>query len=545
MLWPTTVWECYDLRTGQVYWDIQGVTAPTNLLYEPPASSPDEQMVASGSYSVSLVAISGGRLYKYNPYTGAASLNISLPSYISSGTIFNNDRVLTVQTINATAGNYRLINWTMTGSSTNFTTRIGTNITWPGSSLGTIWDYDAGLTYTASPNAPDGEAGGTWALGHYHQAVDLYTGRVLWTDNYTKTDENSQGQSRLADRGKLALSCQGRYIIAWDGRTGKELWKSDLTEYPWGNWRGYGTPASYDFNESKGAIIATTYAGVYAFDWDTGKILWHYYAPEPPFESPYGGEPFFTTVRIADGKVYAYAGEHTTSQPITRGWHLHCINITTGELLWKITGPMTPGAVADGYLTASNPYDGYMYVFGKGKSDTTVTATPAVIAKGATALIQGTVLDQSPAQAGTPCVSAASMETQMEYLHMQHPQDGLYHNETVTGVPVLLMAFDSNNNYITIGTTTSDVSGTFGMAWTPPDEGVYKITATFAGDDSYGSSWAETRVSVGPAPATPTPTPTAQPQAAPDNTPMYFAISTILIILAIAIVGALTLRKRP
>ena len=33
---------------------------------------------------------------------------------------------------------------------------------------------------------------------------------------------------------------------------------------------------------------------------------------------------------------------------------------------------MTPGAIADGYLTASNSYDGYMYVFGKGKSATTV-----------------------------------------------------------------------------------------------------------------------------------------------------------------------------
>ena len=34
-----------------------------------------------------------------------------------------------------------------------------------------------------------------------------------------------------------------------------------------------------------------------------------------------------------------------------------------------------PGAVADGYLTGSDMYDGYMYVFGKGKSDTTVDST--------------------------------------------------------------------------------------------------------------------------------------------------------------------------
>jgi outer membrane protein assembly factor BamB len=360
--------------------------------------------------------------------------------------------------------------------------------------------------------------------------------------NDTLHDTVATSSSPVADRGKFAMAMSNRHWSCWDSRTGKKLWESDLSGYPWGNWWAYAT-ASYDFNESKGAIIGTTYDGIYAIDWDTGHILWYYSSSMPPFESPYGGEPFFTGVRIADGKIYAYSGEHTTSQPITRGWKLHCVNATTGEGIWKITGPMSPGPVADGYLTASNPYDGYMYVFGKGKSATTVTASPAVIAKGATALIQGKVLDQSPAQQGTPCVSAASMETQMEYLHMQHPQDGLYHNVTVTGVPVLLMAFDSNNNYITIGTTTSDVSGSFQYAWTPPNEGVYKITATFAGDNSYGSSWEETGLSVGPAPASPTPTATP-PEAAPDNTPMYVLGATIAIIIALAIATLLILRKR-
>jgi outer membrane protein assembly factor BamB len=341
------------------------------------------------------------------------------------------------------------------------------------------------------------------------------------------------------------MAMQNRHWNCWDSRTGKKLWESDLTGYPWGNWWAYAT-ASYDFNESKGAIIGCTYDGVYAIDWDTGKILWHYSAgPSVPFESPYGTYPFDTGVRIADGKIYTYNSEHTQSQPYTRGWSLYCINATTGEGIWKITYPMSPGPVADGYLTASCNYDGYMYVFGKGKSATTVTAGPKTIAKGDAVLIEGTVLDQSPAQAGTPCVSAASMTTQMEYLHMQRPQDGLYHNETVTGVPVLLMAFDSSNNYITIGTATSDVSGTFGMAWTPPNEGVYKISAIFAGDDSYGSSWAETRVSVGPAPASPTPTATP-PETAPDNTGLIYAtLAAVIVAIIIGIVAVFVgLRKR-
>ena len=55
------------------------------------------------------------------------------------------------------------------------------------------------------------------------------------------------------------------------------------------------------------------------------------------------------------------------NQPIQRGLKLHAINATTGEGIWNITGCLAPGAVADGYLAASNSYDGYMYVFDNGK----------------------------------------------------------------------------------------------------------------------------------------------------------------------------------
>ena len=78
----------------------------------------------------------------------------------------------------------------------------------------------------------------------------------------------------------------------------------------------------------------------------------------------------------------------------------------TGEGIWNITGAMSPGAVADGYLVNLNPDDGYTYSFGKGQSATTVTASPKTSAQGGQVLIEGTVLDQSPAQPGTPCVSA-------------------------------------------------------------------------------------------------------------------------------------------
>ena len=58
------------------------------------------------------------------------------------------------------------------------------------------------------------------------------------------------------------------------------------------------------------------------------------------------------------------------------------------------------------------------------------------------------------------CVSDESMATWMDYIHMQMPIDGIYHNATITGVPVSLDGVDPNGNYIHIGDTTSDMSGT-------------------------------------------------------------------------------------
>jgi outer membrane protein assembly factor BamB len=288
-------------------------------------------------------------------------------------------------------------------------------------------------------------------------------------------------------------------------------------------------------------IVTSTYEGVYAFDFADGDIVWEYKNPRAVhFENPYytgdniPAAPFFTGVLIADGKVFAYNGEHSASQPANRDWSLHCINATTGEGIWTIYNMMIPQAVADGYLVATNEYDGYMYVFGQGKSATTVTGPDTNVPKGTPVLIQGTVLDQSPAQPGTPCVSKDSMSTQMEYLHLQFPLAGIWGNETITGVPVYLTAIDEDDNVYDLGMVTSNgYYGTFGAEWTPPEEGLYEIIASFNGDDSYGSSAASTFVSVGPAPAEPQP-PEPEPSPAP---PVTTEVAIILAVAVIAVIG--------
>ena len=181
-----------------------------------------------------------------------------------------------------------------------------------------------------------------------------------------------------------------------------------------------------------------------------------------------------------------------------------------------------------------------------------VKVTPSVTTQGQTVLIEGTVTDQSPAvqtsekfapqtPSVVPCVSDESMGTYMEYLYLQKslPND-------VTGVPVTLMATDSNGNTINIGTVQSDLTG-FRFAWTPPNSDLYTIRAVFAGTNAYGSSWAASGVSVSQAPvASATPTASTISFDAVNNTVMSTVIGGVIaIIIAVAIVGLLVLRKRP
>ena len=108
---PTSVWECYDLRTGQIYWDLTGITAPpTVITYSGGTTAVPGAAATQTGTTANLLAISSGRLLKYNPLTGAVTLNISIP--LSSGTFYCDPYALSVQTINATLGQYRLINWT-------------------------------------------------------------------------------------------------------------------------------------------------------------------------------------------------------------------------------------------------------------------------------------------------------------------------------------------------------------------------------------------------------------------------------------------------
>jgi hypothetical protein len=170
-------------------------------------------------------------------------------------------------------------------------------------------------------------------------------------------------------------------------------------------------------------------------------------------------------------------------------------------------------------------------------------------------VIQGSVLDKSPGDLGTytnpvartdfptnvPCVSDESMQTYMDYLYMQIPIPTGY---SVTGVPVQLYATDQNGNTISIGTTTSDLNG-FRFSWTPPSNSLWTIQAVFPGTDAYSSSYAGTSAAYNVVSASATPTTTLAPSNAATSSELitYVIAGVIAIIIAIAVLGVLILRK--
>ncbi|HLN45613.1 MAG TPA: PQQ-binding-like beta-propeller repeat protein [Candidatus Sulfotelmatobacter sp.] len=541
---PTTVWQSYDLRTGEVYWNRYPVSQiPTFIIYDYGTSeiSEAEPHLAKPVFGY----IGGGRLLKYDPWTGAVMGNYSIAP-LTTGTFYADPYVLSVQDLgtNATSGpggRYRLINWTVSGTLANLTTSAGTriisNISWPLSSLPVTTDFEAEIAVSASSSRI--------------LSYNIRTGELI-ANISTGIEFATEGTPALADHGKFAQRYNDGHWHAWDVRTGAHIWESELSSWPWGTFGTYGS-ASYG-----GMIFSNNFDSITTLNWTTGKIVWTYVDPAgSPFESPYTYNnltvnPWHTSQMIADGVYYTTNAEHSADMPIKRGWRMHAINATTGEKIWSLVmgqsgstdgSRVFQGAIADGYLAYSDAYTTTMYVVGKGKSATTVTASPKTSAKGNAVLIEGTVLDQSPAQSGTPAVSKQSMTLQMEHLHIAQPLDGIYHNETITGVPVTLNAMGSDGSIINIGTvTTNGYYGTFSKAWTPPAEGTYTIIASFAADDSYGSSDAATAITVGPA-SEPTTVPEQQTVKLPPIE-LYFTVATIAIIIAIAIVGALLLRKR-
>jgi outer membrane protein assembly factor BamB len=348
--------------------------------------------------------------------------------------------------------------------------------------------------------------------------------------------------------------------IGYDLDTGNKLWGPTEPQAPMDY---YGSPASGSLANafSDGKMYSSAYAGiVYCYNTTNGNLLWTYgnggagNTTDSGWAVP-GHYPTFVSAFGPD-VVYTVTTEHTIETPLYKGSLFRALNATTGEEIWTLNGYVgefmtTSYAIADGYATWFNGLDNQIYSVGRGPSQTTVEAPLTAVAAGTGAVIQGYVTDvsvgttQSEQSArfpnGVPVASDLSMKDWMGYVYQQKPAPA----DNFTGVTVSLIALDPNNNWVSLGETTTDINGLYHFTWTPPDvPGDYTIYATFTGTNGYWPSKAVTAMTVGEPAATQAPT----PEPVQSMADLYFLPAIAGLFVAIIVVGVVTIlmvRSKP
>jgi len=300
-------------------------------------------------------------------------------------------------------------------------------------------------------------------------------------------------------------------------------------------------------------LYSATVGGiVYAYDISTGDLKWNFNATDPYHESYISNNWWIMPLFVTDGKIYFGHLEHSALEPKPRGAPFFALDAINGTLVWRADGLFRQSRwggraiIGDSIIATQDTYDQRVYAIGKGPSAMTVTAPDVGVPANTPVMIKGTITDVSPGTKdsaitlrfpnGVPAVSDESQSNWMLYVYKQFAQP-----MDTTGVPVFIDAIDPNGNYINLGETTSDSSGRFHLEFTPEIAGEYVIYATFAGSKSFYSSFAQNEMTVMQAASVePTQTPITMPPYE-----MYTIGTGIAVIVVVAIVGLLLLRRRP
>ena len=385
-------------------------------------------------------------------------------------------------------------------------------------------------------------------------AYNSNTGDQLWIVNRTETPATRVDVIAISNGIYMEVNQATAMAVGYSATTGAQLWTKQLTDV-----NPYDSIGGYQNVVANGICYLWGFGGdVWSIDMKTGNILWQTNTEklhgDAGTDTPYGTWPLWTfgLGTVADGILYVPEG-HEYSPPLFHGAQQLAINITSGELVWKMLAfdVTNPPAIADGVMLTMNAYDNQIYAFAKGPSKLTVTAPSVGVTTATPITISGTITDISAGiqqdvvaknfPNGLPCVSDASMSSWMEYVYQQQPKP-----TNATGVPIAINVLDSNGNSRTIGTTNSDSNGVFSLTWTPDISGDYTVTATFAGTESYypTSAGAAFHATEQIPAATTTPS-QGQKYATTTDILLYVGVAAIAIIVAIAVATILIIRKRP
>jgi outer membrane protein assembly factor BamB len=565
-----------DLHTGKQLWERTFLSnqrmAFGQVLYW---SSLNYQ----GGFSY-LWVTSGTNWYAFDALTGDLKYNMT---NVPSGTNYYgpNGEIVKYSTVNvgnATAPNWRLLKWNSSWVVTNGKAGTGTPDSWGSQVQGVTYNatargYDLNVSIPAAPGAGlpgsvlnvfvgDRIIGGRVTTTQVNLwALNLRSGSegtLLFNKTVVPPAEWNNGNLSLAgwagwDKENLVavyLTKENRKYYGFSLESGDMIWQTKDSEIYSNAWdatsgqRVRGLAYGTFFSASVGGIV-------YAYNDKTGELLWTYNSTDTYHQNLYGNNWWTVITFITDGKVYIGNLDHSPIDPKWRAAPFVCLNATTGKEIWRIEGAFRQtfwggrAIIGDSIIVTQDTYNQQIYAVGKGPSAVTVNAPDIAPSASTPIVIKGAVTDVSPGTQsdelklrfpnGVPAMSDESMSEWMLYVYKQlaKPTDA-------TGVEVELTAIDSNMNSIPIGTATSDVYGNYGFAWTPQKEGTYQIVANFKGSDGFYGSTATTYLIVAKAPEAPPEQPT---QTIPDYTLLIVGM-TVAVIIAVAVVGALSLRKR-
>jgi len=473
----SVLWYAFDAFTGDWMYTMEDVPSGDNL-YGP-----------------------NGEIYKYTVNLGAREI-----------TLWNSSRVVTDagswgdeahgQTFNATRG----IEWTKP---------IQTNLPLPGS-VQKIFLEDRAIGGSISQTEVR-----LWGLS----LKPGQEGVVLFNETWKAPAYWAEGNVTTSgfQGGWMAWSLEDKVGVLWLKETREHYGFSlENGKYLWGPTPSQNYLDAFEDNPAEtrpiayGRLYCASVSGiVYCYNVTTGELLWTYEAYDPYNEILWANNWWQKPVFITDGKIYMGHLEHSPIDPRPRGGPFICLNATTGDEIWRANGMFRqtrwggPAIIGDSIIATMDTYDQRVYAIGRGPSATTVSIQNDVITHGGSVMIKGMVTDVSPGTKeyaltarfpnGVPAVADEDMSEWMLYVYKQFPIPS-----DITGVPVSLDTIDPNGNFIHIGDVTTDgYSGTFGYMFTPEIPGTYTIMATFIGDKSYGSSFAQTYLGVGEAPEPP------------------------------------------
>ena len=544
---------CVDLRTGEQLWEVNGTKLEFGWIQE--VETPNQ----SGGHGYLWTdrthinrAIGGGTVDIYDPLTGTLEFTITnvprgspwtfgvdphgapLIYTLNSGgwlSCWNASYITTMTAAPLSAETSASWQWRPVGKTHNGTTGYVWNVTVP-QNLGAInYVLPDRLIGTSGMDRYTSSNHSIWAIS----TEPGQEGQLLWKEDFVNPPAGEWTVDRLGpwslEDGVLCIN--NKETRTWWG------YNLDTGKLLWGPTEPQGTDFDMYYSGSLGQIaygklFSASYSGiVHAYDVKTGELLWTAETDKCGLEGPYERVPTGTGsgVTIADGKLYYTTHEHSMEHPLYRYWRMYCFDAENGEQLWSISS-LGPGpTIADGYLVGINYLNYQIHVYGKGPTATTVSIQNDVIPWGNSALIKGTVTDESAGTKssaltprfpnGVPAIADEDMTPWMEYVYHQHamPLDAV-------GVEVTLETLDPNGNFYEIGKVTSDASGMYKLLWEPPVPGEYTIIARFAGSESYWRSTAETALGVteAPSPGAPiepeptTPEPTTPEPTTPEPT---------------------------